>query len=223
MTVTGTPPTDRARVRRNPARARYGREAVDAVLDVAPLAHVAFVAADGSPRVVPVLCARVGDELVLHGSSAAAWAPPVGGSRAMAVSVTLLDALVLARSQFHHSANYRAVVVHGDAQRVDAPDDARTLLTATVEHLVPGRASQARGPSAKEMAATVVAVLPLAEASVKVREGGPNDDEEDMALDVWAGVLPLATVVGAPQPDPQLAPDTALPAHVRDWSARWSA
>ena len=218
-----SPPTDRARVRRNAVRARYGRDAVDAVLDVAPLAHVASVAPDGSPRVVPVLCARVDDDLVLHGSSAAAWAPPRGGTRAVAVAVTLLDGLVLARSQFHHSANYRAVVVHGDAVRVDDADRAVRLLTATVEHLVPGRAACSRGPSRKELAATAVATLPLAEASVKVRDGGPVDDSEDLALDVWAGVLPLPTVVGVPEPDALLPAGAPVPDHVARWTARWSA
>ena len=218
-----SPPTDRARVRRNPVRARYGRDAVVAVLDVAPLAHVACVAPDGSPRIVPVLCARVDDDLVLHGSSAAAWAPPRGATRPLAVAVTLLDGLVLARSHVHHSANYRAVVVHGDAVRVEDPDRARALLRATVEHLVPGRATGSRGPSRKELAATVVATLPLAEASVKVRDGGPVDDEEDVALDVWAGVLPLSTVVGVPEPDALLPTGALVPDHVVRWTARWSA
>ena len=216
------PPSSRARVRRNPVRARYGRAAVDAVLDVAPLAHVASVGPDGAPRVVPVLCARVGDDLLLHGSSAAAWAPAPGTSRDLAVAVTLMDGLVLARSWFHHSANYRAVVVHGAARRVTDPEECLALARHVVEHLVPGRADASRAPTRKELAATAVVLLPLAEASAKVRDGGPGDDEEDLALDVWAGVVPLPATAGAPVPDPLLPAGASLPEHVRGWAPRWA-
>ena len=226
--TTSAAPTPRSRVRRNPVRARYGREVVDAVLDVAPLAHVSWVADDGAPRVVPVLCARTDDVLVLHGSSAAAWAPAPGATKDLCVAVTLLDGLVLARSTFHHSANYRAVVVHGRGRRLDLGDDvertrALRLLDVTVDHLVPGRSAHARGPSRRELAATCVVELPLDEASAKVREGGPVDDDEDLALDVWAGVLPLRTVVEAPEPDAHVPAHRGAPAHVAGWTARWSA
>lgn len=209
-------PTDRTRVRRVPARASYDRRTVDAILDETLVSHVGFVQ-DGEPVVIPTLHARDGDRLLLHGSSASRLLRTLGEDIPVCATATLVDGLVLARSAFHHSVNYRSVVVFGRARRVEPPAERLKALELFTEKLVPGRWPEVRAPNTKELKATRVLELPLDEASTKVRTGPPVDDEPDYALPVWAGVLPMSTAIEEPEPDPRLDPKTELPAHVAAW------
>jgi nitroimidazol reductase NimA-like FMN-containing flavoprotein (pyridoxamine 5'-phosphate oxidase superfamily) len=215
--------TDYARVprttpARNPQRVGYDRAAVHAVLDEAVVCHVGFVV-DGRPVVLPQLHARVGDMLYLHGSTGArALRAAQDGGLPVCVTVTLVDGLVLARSGFNSSVNYRSVVAHGLAEVVDDPAEKEAALDALVDAVVPGRVAAVRRPTRRELAATTVLRLPLAEVSVKVRSGPPLDEPEDLGLPVWAGVLPLATAAGEPVPDPALPAGTPVPEHVRSWA-----
>lgn len=213
------PTTARTAGTRHRDRLGYDRAAIHAVLDEAVYCHVGFVV-DGDPVVLPQLHARIGDELYLHGSTGArALRTARDGGLPVCVTVTLVDGLVLARSAFHHSINYRAVVVHGRAEEVTDPQAKQAALRALVDGIVPGRPAEVRGPSAKELAATTVLRLPLAEASIKTRTGPPVDDADDLALPYWAGVLPLApATAGTPQPAPDLAHGIAVPAHVTGWT-----
>lgn len=210
-------PTPRTTPTRAAQRVSYDREAVHAVLDEAVVCHVGFVVA-GLPVVLPQLHARVGDVLYLHGSTGARalQAAREGGLR-VCVTVTLLDGLVLARSAFHHSVNYRSVVAHGLAVLVEDPVEKADALVAVVEAVAPGRTPGTRPPSRRELAATTVLRLDLAEVSIKTRTGPPLDDEDDLSLGYWAGVLPLHTVAGAPLPAPELAVGAPVPQHVRAW------
>ena len=189
-------PTERTTVRRREQRGHYDRGTIDAILDEAIVCHVA-VGDDDGPLVLPTGFVRVGDELILHGSAANHLLRLASDGRPLCVTVTLLDGLVLARSAFRHSMNYRSVVVFGRARVVDGEEKERALA-AFVDHIVPGRSADARPPSPSELAATLVVAVPLDEASAKVRSGPPADAEEDMALDVWAGVVPLRLVRGEP-------------------------
>jgi uncharacterized protein len=211
------PVTGRTRLRRHRDRGRADRADLYAVLDAGLICHLGVVV-DGSPRVLPTTYARDGDTLYLHGSSANAGFGAADGHE-VCVTVTHFDGLVLARSVFSHSVNYRSAIVYGPAVVVRDEAERRYALRAIVEHLVPGQWEAARPPTAKEMAATSVLALPLTEASVKVRTGPPADDEEDLGLDVWAGVLPAAVTFGAPVPDPALRPDITVPAHIRSFPA----
>ena len=206
-------PTERTKVRRLPQRARYEREAVYRILDEALVCHVGFVA-EGQPFVIPTLFARSGDRLYLHGSRASRMMKALSAGTEVCVTVTLVDGLVLARSAFHHSMNYRSVVVFGRARAVEDEAEKFEALRAFTEHVVPGRWDDVRVPDAKELAATTVLALPLAEASAKVREGDPVDDEDDYALPVWAGTLPISLLAGEPVPDARLAPGTPAPGYV---------
>jgi len=202
---------------RNPQRVSYDRQAVHAVLDEAVVCHVGFVV-EGRPVVLPHLHVRLDDVLYLHGSTGArALQAAREGGLDVCVTATLLDGLVLARSAFHHSVNYRSVVAHGTAVVVQDQQEKTTALAALVEAVAPGRTSGTRPPSRKELAATTVLRLRLSEVSVKVRTGPPNDDAEDLALPYWAGVLPLVTARGAPQPDGELPATIAVPEHVSAW------
>jgi uncharacterized protein len=206
-------------VHRIPSRARYDRAFIDAVLDEGLVAAVGFVH-DGQPFVIPMAYARLGDQLFLHGARASR-ALGVGASGApVCVTVTLLDGLVLARSAFHHSLNYRSVVVLGAARELTDPGEKHTALTAIVEHVLRGRSSEVRPPDDKELAATRVLALPISEASAKVREGGPLDDEEDLSQPCWAGHLPLALMPSGPPvgDGPQAAPPAGLAAYRRPGS-----
>jgi uncharacterized protein len=220
---TDTPPaaplsaTDRTRLRRHRERGRAGRADLYAVLDAGLICHLG-VLAGGAPRVLPTTYARSGDTLYLHGSSANAGFGAADGAQ-VCVTVTHLDGLVLARSVFNHSVNYRSAMVFGRAEIVRDEAERMAALRAIVEHLLPGRWAAARKPTAREMAATSVLSLPLAEASVKIRAGGPADDPGDMELGVWAGVLPAETTFGPPEPDPSLRPGIALPAHIGSFPA----
>ena len=212
-------PTARTAGTRHRERLGYDEAAVHAVLDEAVCCYVAFVV-DGEPVVLPQLHARVGNELFLHGSTGArALRTARGDGLPVCVTATLVDGLVLARSAFHHSINYRAVVVHGLAVEVTDPEAKRAALTALVDGVVHGRSAHVRGPSDKELAATTVLRLPLTEASVKVRTGPPIDDDDDLDGPYWAGVLPLSPVRGGvPQPAPDLAPGIDVPEHVSTWA-----
>ena len=196
-------PTSRTTLRRLPDRGRFDRPTVYAILDEALNCHVGF-AADGQPFVIPTIHARVEDHLYVHGSAASRMLKTLKGGVPVCLTVTLLDGLVLARSAFHHSMNYRSVMVLGDAQAVTDETEKWDALEAIVEHVAPGRWAEVREPSAKEMAGTLVLRLPIEEASAKVRTGPPIDDEEDYALECWAGVLPMRLVPGTPVPDPRL-------------------
>jgi hypothetical protein len=198
-----------------PENARYDRGTVDAILDAALVCHLGFVQ-DGRPYVVPTLHARVGDEVLVHGSSASRALRVLAGPIDACLTVTLLDGVVLARSVFEHSVNYRSVVVLGGARPVTERDEKLAALEAFTEKLLPGRWAEARPPTARELRATAVLALPLDEASAKVRTGPPDDGgSPDAALDVWAGVIPLERRWGAPEPDPALREGIPVPPSVR--------
>lgn len=203
-------------MRRVPARGHYDRAAIDAVLDAGFVCHLGF-AVDAQPFVVPTIYGRDGDRLYVHGSAAARSLRHVGAGAPACVTVTHVDGLVLARSAFHHSVNYRSVMVLGSATPVSDPDEQRHALRVITEHAVPGRWPHVRQPSARELRATAVLALPIDESSAKIRDGGVNDDAADLDLPVWAGVLPLALVPGRPVPDDNLPAGTAVPHHVAAW------
>ena len=184
----------------------FEREQAYAILDEGLVCHVG-IASDHGPVVIPTTYARMGDHLVIHGSPASRLLRAGASGIDVCVTVTLLDGLVLARSAFHHSMNYRSVVVFGRAEPITDHDAKRAAMDVLVEHIVPGARTHARGPSEKELKGTLVLSLPLAELSVKRREGGPLDDEEDLAMDIWAGVLPIAPAWGTPLPDDGVSVD----------------
>lgn len=210
------PATERTAVRRMPKRASYERAVVEAILDEGLICHVGFVV-DGQPYVIPTIHARVGDRLYVHGSAASRMLRAVQEGIPVCVTVTLLDGLVLARSAFHHSLNYRSVVILGTAVEVADRTEKLEALQAIVEHVVPQRWEDVRWPSEQELKATIVLKLPLAEVSAKVRTGPPIDDEEDYQLPCWAGEVPLRLVAQMPVPDPRLDPLTVPPAYARDY------
>jgi len=206
--------TARSTLGRHKERGQSDRAELYAVLDSGLICHLGVIAGD-APVVLPTAYGRDGDTLYLHGSSANQGFGAAAG-RPVCVTVTHTDGLVCARSVFNHSMNYRSAVVFGQAELVTDPEERRQALRIITDHLIPGRWDAARQPTAKEMAATAVLQLSLAEASVKIRTGMPVDDEEDLGLDVWAGVLPIAMTFAAPQPDPLLQPGISLPAHIAD-------
>ena len=212
-------PTSRTRVRRAPKRAVYDRTTVEAILDDALVCHLAFVH-DGQPFCLPTLHGRAGDVLYLHASSAGRLARDLGDGTPVCLTVTHVDGLVLARSAFHHSINYRSAVVVGALRTVTGRAEQERALEAFTDQLLPGRWPHVRPPSAKELKATAVFALPLDEASAKVRTGPPVDDDADHALDAWAGVVPLTTTAGAPEPDPHLRANIAVPEHLEGIRAR---
>jgi nitroimidazol reductase NimA-like FMN-containing flavoprotein (pyridoxamine 5'-phosphate oxidase superfamily) len=213
-----TAPSPRSRVRRVPKRGVYERAQIDAILDEALVSHVGFVH-DGQPFVIPMLHARVGDVVYIHGSTASRLVRTLASGAPCSLTATLLDGIVLARSAFHHSANYRSVIVLGSARLVESADERLQALEAFSEHLVPGRWAEVRPPNRKELKATQVLALALDEASAKIRTGPPVDDDEDMDRDVWAGTIPLELRALPPLPDPQLAAGTLPPPHVAAWNA----
>lgn len=204
-------PTPRTTLKRLPKRGSHERETIDAILDEGLVAHVAFVSPDGTPVVLPTAYGREGDTLYMHGAVASRMARAMASGLPLCVTVTLLDGLVLARSAFHHSMNYRCAVVYGTAVAVTDEADKRHAMRVITEHLVPGRWEGSREPSAPELAGTLVLAMPITEASAKVRTGPPVDDEADYALDYWAGVLPLGLAAGAFEPDARLKPGIAAP------------
>lgn len=207
------PVSDRVRVRRLPERGRYDAATVHAVLDEGLVAQVGVVV-DGGPRVLTLAYGRDGDVVYLHGSSGSRTLMGLRDGGEVCLSVTLLDGLVLARSGFHHSMNYRSVVVYGTLRQVVEEEARRRALNLLVDAVVPGRAATLRPPSRRELAATVVYALPLDEASAKVRSGPPVDEPEDLTWPTWAGVVPLPVTPGPPQPDGHVPADLPVPAEV---------
>ncbi|MFI2642564.1 pyridoxamine 5'-phosphate oxidase family protein [Streptomyces sp. NPDC018610] len=210
-------PTDRTVPTRSAKRASYDKELVHAILDEGYVCHLGFVR-DGAPVVLPTLYGRVGERLYVHGSTGSRplrMAGQADPGLPVCLTVTHVDGLVLARSAFHHSINYRSVVVHGTAHQVTDPEERRMALDALVDHVVPGRAADSRPADAKELAATAVLRVDLAEVSAKLRTGGVNDEPEDLSLPHWAGVVPVRREYGAPLPDADLAPGTDLPDYLR--------
>ena len=203
----------RHRVQRSKARARYDSASVHTILDAGLIAHVGFCV-DAQPFVIPMLYARSGDALLLHGSIASRLLREVGSGIRACVEVTLLDGLVLARSHFHHSANYRSVVAFGTARAIVDPVEKADALARFVDALIPGRAAESRPGNHKELAATAALWFTIEDASAKIREGGVKDEEADLASPYWAGVVPIREVFGTPQPAPEVEPGHAWPTSV---------
>ena len=206
--------SDRTRIVREPQRAVYDREVIYKILDEGLVCHVGFTA-DGQTYVIPTMYARVGDAIYFHGSAASRMLRGVATGLSVCVTVTLADGLVLARSVFNHSMNYRSVVALGNAVIVDAPDEKLGALRAFTEKILPGRWSDARRPNEKELKATSILRLPLNEVSAKVREGDVEDDAEDYALKVWAGIVPLRLVAGEPVRDARCDEGIATPEYAK--------
>src|SRR5438876_1608309 len=214
-------PTQRTRVVREPDRGAYDRETAYRILDEAFLCHVGFVV-DGQPFVIPTSYGRKDASLYIHGSAASRMLRQLKESVPVCVTVTLLDGLVLARSVFNHSMNYRSVVILGKATLVDYPEEKLAALRILSEHIIPGRWDDARQPNERELKATSVLRLPIEEFSAKVRTGPPIDDEEDYSFPTWAGVVPLEMMVGAPINDPRLDATRDAPPYVISYSRRHS-
>jgi uncharacterized protein len=191
-------------VRRKRERGSYDRAAIDAILDEGLIAHLGIVDEDGQPFVIPTLHTRKGDVVYCHGSSASRTLRALASGAPACLTVSLIDGLVLARAAMHHSANYRSAMVIGQATLVEDPQEKLAALEAVVEHIVPGRWADVRAPTENELKATSVLALAIDEASAKTRSGGPMDDEEDYALEAWAGVIPLRTSAGSPEADARL-------------------
>jgi hypothetical protein len=206
--------TERSKLRRLPNRGSNEMEAVYAILDAAFLAHVGFVV-DGQPFVIPTLFGRAGDKLYLHGSAASRMLRTLEAGVPVCATVTLVDGLVLARSAFHHSMNYRSAVIFGTARKIDDPARKNEALRVISEHLIAGRWDEVRAPHSQELKATTVLELAIEEASAKSRSGPPVDDEADYALPLWAGVLPLAMKAGEPEPDARLTEGIAPSEFIR--------
>jgi len=210
-------PTERTRLVREPQRAVYDRAAAYRILDEGFICHVGFIA-DGQPFVIPTSYGRAGDNLYIHGSAASRMLCRIDEGVPVCVTVTLLDGLVLARSIFNHSMNYRSVVVLGTAVAVQDPAEKLEALRRLSEHILPGRWNDSRQPNQKELKATSVLRLPITEFSAKVRQGPPIDDEEDYAFPTWAGVIPLEMVAGKPIHDPRLDSARGVPAYAQSYS-----
>jgi uncharacterized protein len=210
-------PTERTRLRRRPRLGVFDRAAIEAILDEGLLCHVAFVSA-GGPVVIPTLYARDGDVMYIHGSTASRMVRSLAAGVDVCLTVTLLDGLVLARSAFHHSANYRSVVVFGRATPIEGDAAKMKALHALSEHVVPGRWNEVRPPNARELRATTVLALPLHEASAKVRSGPPVDEQDDYQLPVWAGVIPFSLSTSPPEPDPRLTSGAPTPSYASHYA-----
>ncbi len=206
--------TKRSELRRLPNRGSHEPQVIYAILDAAFLAHVGFQT-NGQPFVIPTLFGREGDKLYLHGSVASRMLAELGTGAPACVTVTVVDGLVLARSAFHHSINYRSVVAFGTARKIEGPAEKLRALRIISEHLMAGRWKDVRGPSDEELGATEVLEFSIEEASAKVREGPARDDEQDYALPVWAGVVPLSLEAKTPEPDSRLAVGTKVPQYIR--------
>ena len=205
--------TERTRVRRIPDRGHYDRAAIDPILDEALIGHVGF-SADSYVTVIPTAIWRVEDRLFIHGSSASRMIRGLSAGAEACITVTLMDGLVMARSGFHHSMNYRSVVVFGKATVIEEAEEKEKILFAFMEKIAPGRWDEVRPPNQKELRATAVLGFDLTEASAKIRTGPPIDDEEDYALPVWAGVVPLCLTSGDPVPDPRMTSGAGLPSYL---------
>jgi uncharacterized protein len=209
-------PTARTRVKRLPKRAAYDRDAIYSILDTALVCHVGF-ALDGQPYVIPTLHVRIGDRLYIHGSAASRMLGAAADGTPLAVTVTHIDGLVLARSAFHHSVNYRSAVILGTATLVTDFTEKFAVMKGLIDHVAPGRWDHIRHPNQKELAATSVLSIPIVEASAKLRSGDPLDDEADYAMPIWAGRIPFAIGTAAPVADARLDASTPMPAHVTEY------
>ena len=209
-------PTARTRVKRLPKRASYDREAIYSILDTAMLCHVGF-AIDSQPYVIPTLHVRIDDLLYIHGSTASRMLGAAADGTPIAVTVTHIDGLVLARSAFHHSVNYRSVVILGTATLVTDPAEKFAVMKGLIDHVAPGRWDHIRHPNEKELAATSVLSIPIVEASAKLRSGDPLDDEADYALPIWAGQIPFAMKTLTPVADARVDASIPIPAHVTEY------
>lgn len=213
----GSPPaTQRSTARRLAKRGAYDTATIHAILDEGFICHVAFVA-DGSPTVIPTGHGRDGSRLYLHGAAANRMLKTVSTGADVSIAVTLVDGLVFARSAFHHSMNYRSVVLFGRAEPVLNPSEKIRALRCVSDHIASGRWDEARPPTEHELKATSVVAFPIEEASAKIRTGGPIDDDDDYALPVWAGVLPVSVTPGAPIADEKLSQPVPVPPSVRNW------
>jgi nitroimidazol reductase NimA-like FMN-containing flavoprotein (pyridoxamine 5'-phosphate oxidase superfamily) len=210
------PGTDRTRVRRIRDRGRYDLESIRAVLDAHNIAHVSYVE-NGEPRIIPTMYMRRGDYVYLHGNRQAAFLKHIGAGGLCAISVISADGIVVARSGFHCSMNYRSVVIFGEGEAVSA-EAHEEVLDAFVDALIPGHAAAVRPATKQELAATAAVRVPINEGSTKIRSGPANDAEEDLDADAWAGVIPLQTTVGELQPNPDLKPGIEIPAYVEDYT-----
>ncbi len=210
------PTTERTKLRRLPQRGDFDRETIYRILDEAFVCHVGFTV-DEQPFVIPTAYARTGDQLFIHGSQASRMMRALAWGGEVCVTVTLVDGLVLARSAFHHSINYRSVVIFGKAQVVRDENEKLAALRAFTEHIVPDRWPDIRPPTENELKATTVLSLPLQEASAKVRTGNPIDDEEDYTMNVWAGVIPLQLSAGKPVGDAELKDGIEVPGYVAEY------
>jgi nitroimidazol reductase NimA-like FMN-containing flavoprotein (pyridoxamine 5'-phosphate oxidase superfamily) len=209
-------PTERTKVRRLPDRGKYDSESVYGILDEAFICHVGFVL-DGQPYVIPTGFGRLGDTLYIHGSAASRMLRTVSAGVPVCVTITLVDGIVMARSGFHSSMNYRSVVIFGNAKLVEAREEKLAALAAFSEQVMPGRWKELRETTDAELKGTLVLALPITEASAKVRTGPPKDDEEDYALPLWAGVVPLKLTAGTPIPDPRLPPGIQPPDYAKHY------
>ncbi len=210
-------PTQRSQVKRLPQRADYELQTIYSILNEGLICYVGFVV-DNQPFVIPTAYGRINDKLYIHGSPASRMLRSLVGAIEVCVTVTLLDGLVLARSAFHHSMNYRSVVIFGKAEIVGSESEKLEALQAFTEHVVPGRWEEVRQPTRQELQGTLVLSLPITEASAKIRTGAPNDDEADYNLPVWAGVLPLKLIPGNPIADPRLLSDIVVPTYIQKYS-----
>ena len=210
------PQTDRTKLKRLPKRGHFDRETVYGILDEGFICHIGFVV-DAHPVVIPTGYARVDDKLYIHGSQASRMLRTLANGIDTCVTVTLIDGLVLARSAFHHSMNYRSVVVFGRAMLVEDPQEKMSALLALSEHFIRGRWNDVREPTELEMKQTTVLSLTLDEASAKIRTGPPLDDEEDYSLPIWAGVVPLRLTAGEPVNDPRLPPNVPVPDYATNY------
>lgn len=209
-------PSARITVRRAADRGAYDAQTIHAIVDEALVCHVGIVD-HGQPFVIPTIHARTSDNLIIHGSRQSRLMAALASGAPACISVTLLDGLVLARSVFHHSMNYRSVVVLGTGRQIEGDGEKRAALSALVERIIPGRGAEAREPSQAELNATSVVAFPLNEASAKLRSGPPKDLEDDYALPVWAGELPVTTTFGPPIADPRLTSGIELPDYIRNY------
>jgi hypothetical protein len=197
-----------------PERGVYDRATIDAILDEALICHLAWATDEGSPRVIPTIHARQGDTLYVHGSTASRTLRGIEDGREVCVAATIVDGLVLARSAFHHSMNYRSAIVYGHPRAVTDPEEQLVAQRAIVEHVAPGRSADLRMSTQRELDQTTFLAISLDEASAKVRTGPPKDDEGDLDLPVWAGVLPVTLTTGEPEPSPDLRGDLPIPGYI---------
>lgn len=214
--------TDQNRVRRVPERGVYDKATVYAIVDDALVGHVAFLV-DDQPFVIPTLIARAEDDLLIHGATSSRLMRRIEAGTELAVAVTHVDGIVLARSIFHHSINYRSAILFGSGTLITDPDQKLAALRVFSDRLLPGRWADAREPNDRELKATAVAKVSINLASAKVRSGPPGDDEDDYGLPVWAGVLPIRQLIGQPVPDERLYDEIDLPQYIRQYRARFNA